>query len=106
MDFFDKVKELVKEKNTTIEAVAKSAYGESQASVDKYYGWYKRGLYPRMDDGYALCKALGVSMDSFFEESEVCPRFQKIYDILSGFSDDQLHNVELMLQAMKDNMNK
>lgn len=98
MDFFEEVKRLAKQQNTTIESVCKRAFGDKQSSIDKYYGWSKRDLWPRMDDGHLIASVLGVSMDHFFESEN--SRNQKITDLLSEFSDAELQDIEVMLEMM------
>ena len=103
MNFFDEVKRLSKEQNTTVEATVKKALGENQGAVDQYYGWMKRDIYPRMDDGFKIAEALGVTMNHFFTDKEAPSRYSEINDILSSFSDVELANIKVMLETMKNN---
>lgn len=59
MEFFDRVKVLVKEKNTTIKAVA----NEAGLSLNTYDTLKKRNNLPRADEAICIAKALDTSVE-------------------------------------------
>lgn len=62
MLFFDNVKQLVREKNMTIDGMMKEALGPTSGR-DIFNGWQRRGLTPRADDCLRVAKVLGVSVE-------------------------------------------
>ena len=57
---FDRVKELSKKRGTTIEGMLNSA---GEISLNTYNGWKKRRILPRVDECYAIAKALGTTVE-------------------------------------------
>lgn len=98
MDFYDEVKRLAKQQGITVDTVCRRAFGDTPGSIDKYYGWFKRGLLPRLNDAYKIAQALGVPLDHFYPvESERC---LKINELLAEFTDGEIKDLEVMLEAM------
>ena len=72
MDIFDRVKELAKNKGTTIECVLNSAGG---IPLNTYNGWRKRKILPRGDECLAIAHELGVSVE-YLLTGEDAPSYQ------------------------------
>lgn len=62
MDFYLRVKELVKKKNITIDALMKDCFG-STSTRSTFNTWQKRETYPRADDAVRIAQYLGVSVE-------------------------------------------
>ena len=61
--FFERVKSLVKAKNTTIEAFLDSTFGKNNVTRNVYNGWRSRGILPRADYAVKMAEYLGVSVE-------------------------------------------
>lgn len=59
MDFFNRLKELVRDRETTIEDFL-TAFDISR---DTYNTWRKRGIYPRADQATAIARALNTTVE-------------------------------------------
>ena len=59
MDYFERVKELARANNTTIEAVANSA----KLSRDSYNSYRKKGNLPRADEACEMAEFLGTTVE-------------------------------------------
>lgn len=70
MDFYQRVKELAKQKGTTIEGAADSA-GITRA---QYYGYKKHGNLPRADEAVAMARELGTSVEFLVTGQEGYPK--------------------------------
>jgi transcriptional regulator with XRE-family HTH domain len=58
-EFWERVKELIKRRNTTQEKFALAcdiAYGT-------FRGWIRRGIFPTLYHGYIIARVLGVSVE-------------------------------------------
>lgn len=60
MGFFEEVKRLAKEKDTTIEALVENIPGKNR---DSYYGWRRANNLPRADDAVKIAQALGTTVE-------------------------------------------
>lgn len=103
MSFYDEVKKLCKQQNTTVEAVLTEALGPG--AVDMYYGRKRRHTLPRLEDVYKIAKVLGVSIDYLMDgdNSEHIPkRYKDICAQLNDFSDLELEQIKIMLKTMHE----
>lgn len=95
------VKKLASQQGITIEEVLNKSLGPN--SVDTYYGWKRRGSFPRIDAAYSIAKVLGVSVDYLIsgENNDIMPeRYKKIISMLDNFNDTEIKQLEIMLDTM------
>lgn len=62
MDFYDRMKTLMKAKGVTIDQMMKDVFGP-RATRDQYQSIKNRGLYFRADDTLALANYFGVTVE-------------------------------------------
>ena len=113
MDWFDRVKERVKLKGTTIEAVAAKA----DLSRDSYNTYRRRGLLPRVNEGIAIAEALDTSVEYLAKGNEGAQyvrdlvaregltyrppdRIASIVEDLNLIDDGQLETVKKIVRAL------
>ena len=79
MDFWDRVRERIKQENTTQEWLA----GKTDISLNTLKGWMTRGVEPRIDEGFRIANALGVSLDILAGKEFMVPSGKPV--TLTGF---------------------
>lgn len=107
MDFFDRVKELAKQKGTTIESMLQSA---GNISLNTYNGWKKRDITPRADICCLIAKYLGVTTEYLVlgvdENHSLYPHsVEEIADACMFATHEQLIAVRLILHINGHNGN-
>lgn len=101
VDFFERVKQEVRLRNLTIEAVAMEA-GLSRGS---YYTYQRRGLMPRADEAVKIAQALGVSVEYLVTGESTASwrppsRIASIVDDLLVLDDPGLHSVSVLAKGL------
>lgn len=99
--FWDNVKSLIRERNTTQEVVA----NECEISFATFRGWTSKGIIPKADQAASIAKYLGTSVEYLVtgiepgqeKISEIRCRFQKWID---SMSDDDLSAIENLLTVL------
>ncbi|GAB6276296.1 MAG: hypothetical protein SAMD01599839_08360 [Rectinema sp.] len=69
MNFFDRIKLCVREKNTTIEDLLDSAFEDNPKKVsrDSYNGWKRRNNLPRINEVYPIARYLGKTIEWLYD---------------------------------------
>ncbi|AEF80586.1 helix-turn-helix domain-containing protein [Leadbettera azotonutricia] len=65
-EFWGRVKQLIKKRNTTHEEVAKAC----GINYGTFRGWIYRSIYPTVIDGYVIARVLGVSVEYLITGSD------------------------------------
>lgn len=104
INFYDEIKRLAKLKNLKIESIMQEVLQSPtpEAARDFYQGMRKRNNYPRLDVAYGMAKALGVSLDYFFQSEELknYDKYQNILPLLENMTDEELVKVEMMIKLL------
>lgn len=103
-NFYDEIKRLCELNNIKIESLIAEA-SNNGCGYATFWGWKRRGIYPRFDMGYKICKILGVEPKHFFEEDDSnsygseYQELVKLYNNLSLDARSQVLNLMRTLQG-------
>lgn len=112
MNFFDKLANLCKLRNITIE----NLWQQIGRTTATYYSWRSRNVLPRADEVFEMSKILKVPMEYFFDSEdsycivppELKPLIQKIeslptedIEIITHISESQLQSVIALCKSIK-----
>ena len=91
LDFYERTKQLCREKQITIENLMVSC----DLTKDTFMKWRKRATFPKADDLYKMCKIFGVSMEYLLKgEDTVTPsRAQLVYNFLKDNRPGELTDI-------------
>lgn len=67
MNFYEEIKRLSRIKGFTLDSLMKYI---GKPGITTFSGWKHRDCYPRADELFKICQALGVSMEHFFDEEQ------------------------------------
>lgn len=96
MDFYERTKNLCKEKNLTIEALM----DDCNLQRETFFKWRSRQSFPRSDSLYQMSKVLGVTMEYLLkgEDTTTPSMAQRVFNYLKenrpGELDDILREIE------------
>lgn len=107
MNFFDRAKLHVKNKNTTIESMI-AEISNNEYTVDSYQGWHRREKIPKADICLKMADYLNISVRYLItgEENEydaVQARFSKYKYLLEGIDklpDDKFETIKMLVSVM------
>lgn len=103
MDFYDRVRILVKKNNTTISSMLNSTF-KGKISIDAYNGWKRRGLLPRADVAVKIARALGTTTEYLVDGDEglsFSDTLNEIIKIYYSLSPERQEEILKICQAIK-----
>ena len=105
--FFDRIKQWVKNNNTTIDALMYDAFNGEKTKAT-YYGWRKRKEIPSGSFIWQLAQYMNVTCDWLIagNKSSLTSKYQELINSLEKLDDFTKHNIEIMVSALAEDVNK
>ena len=100
-DFFTRIKQWVKEHNTTIEALLASAT-DNQVTNAVYQGWKKRQNIPSGEFCYKLARYMNVSTDWLISGQEPDSSFDSLIRDLEMLDTESIQSVRILVKKLAD----
>lgn len=62
MEYYDRIKVLIKDKGVTVDKMMKDVFGP-ESNGGRFQMMKMRGIYPRVDDAYKIAQYFGVTVE-------------------------------------------
>lgn len=105
MDFYDRVKDLMKQRGISADQMMKAVFGP-QATGGQYHMVRQRGLYFRLDDAYAIATYFGVSLEWLYtgeeKENAIKPEERVFLDLFNQLNGTAKTTILSLMTQLKN----
>ncbi len=109
MDFYDRVKELMRLRGISADKMMKDVFGPN-ATGGQYHMVRQRGLYFRLDDAYAIATYFGVSLEWLYtgeeKDGSISPEEKMFLDLFNQLDGNAKATILSLMTQLGGNKNQ